>query len=187
MSKPRSITVPFSREIALSLNAGDPVLLSGTIYTARDAAHKRLVEALNKGEPSPVPLDGQLIYYVGPTPPKPGEPIGSAGPTTAVRMDSYMDLLFRHGLLATMGKGQRTPECVELHKKYQRVYFLTIGGAGALLGKCITAARVLAYEDLGTEAIRQLTVKDFPAFCCIDARGVDACTVGRAKYAQPIL
>jgi fumarate hydratase subunit beta len=182
----RRLTVPFPREIALSLNAGDPVLLSGTIYTARDAAHQRLCEALTKGQPSPVPLDGQLIYYVGPTPPKPGEPIGSAGPTTAVRMDSYMELLFQRGLLATMGKGQRSEACVELHKKYQRVYFLTIGGAGAVLGKKIKAARVLAYEDLGPEAIRELAVEDFPAVCCIDARGVDACVVGRAKYARPV-
>ena len=185
MPEPRRIVCPFTKETALSLNAGDPVLLSGTIYTARDAAHKRLCEALKRGEKSPIPLDGQLIYYVGPTPPKPGEAIGSAGPTTAIRMDSYMPLLFEHGLLASMGKGQRSAACVELHKKFQRVYFLAIGGAGAVLGKKIKAARVRAYEELGTEAIRELTLEDFPAICCIDAHGVDACAVGRAKYARP--
>ena len=184
MSEPRRITVPFDTDVALGLNAGDPVLLSGTIYTARDAAHKRLAASLKRGEPSPVPLEGQLIYYVGPTPPKPGEPIGSAGPTTAVRMDSYMDLLFQHGLLATMGKGQRSAACAELHGKYRRVYFLAIGGAGALLGKRVKSARILAYDDLGTEAIRELVVEDFPAICCIDARGQDACAQGRAKYAR---
>jgi len=184
MSEPRRITVPFGKDVALGLNAGDPVLLSGKIYTARDAAHKRLAASLEKGESSPVPLEGQLIYYVGPTPPKPGEPIGSAGPTTAVRMDSYMDLLFQHGLLATMGKGQRSAACAALHGKYQRVYFLAIGGAGALLGKRVKSAKILAYDDLGTEAIRELVVEDFPAICCIDARGQDACARGRAKYAR---
>jgi len=184
MSEPRRITVPFEQDVALSLSAGDAVLLSGTIYTARDAAHKRLAATLRKGEPSPVPLKGQLIYYVGPTPPKPGEPIGSAGPTTAVRMDSYMELLFQHGLLATMGKGQRSAACAELHGKFQRVYFLAIGGAGALLGRKVKSARVLAYDDLGTEAIRELVVEDFPAICCIDTQGRDACALGRAKYAR---
>lgn len=184
MSNPRRIACPFSKEVALSLKAGDSVLLSGTIYTARDAAHKRLCEALKKGEQSPIPLEGQLIYYVGPTPPKPGEPIGSAGPTTAIRMDSYMPILFEKGLMATMGKGQRSAACAELHKKFQRVYFLAIGGAGAVLGKKVKSARILAYEDLGTEAIRELIVEDFPAICCIDAQGVDACAVGRAKYAK---
>lgn len=184
MSEPRRITVPFAEDVALSLKAGDPVLLSGTIYTARDAAHKRLAEALRKGEPSPVPLKGQLIYYVGPTPPKPGEPIGSAGPTTAVRMDSYMELLFQHGLMASMGKGQRTAACAALHRTFRRVYFLAIGGAGALLGKKVKSAKVLAYDDLGTEAIRELVVEDFPAICCIDTQGQDACALGRAKYAK---
>lgn len=184
MSEPRRITVPFTKDVAIGLNAGDPVLLSGTIYAARDAAHKRLAETLRKGEAGPLPLEGQLIYYVGPTPPKPGEPIGSAGPTTAVRMDSYMELLFQHGLLASMGKGQRSAACAELHKKFQRVYFLTIGGAGAILGKKVKSARVIAYDDLGTEAIRELVVEDFPAICCIDARGQDACAIGRAKYAR---
>jgi len=184
MTEPRRLAVPFDQDVALSLKAGDPVLLSGTIYTARDAAHQRLTETLTQGRPSPVPLEGQLIYYVGPTPPKPGEPIGSAGPTTAVRMDSYLELLFRHGLMASMGKGQRSAACAELHGKFRRVYFLTIGGAGAILGKRIKSARVLAYEDLGTEAIRELAIEEFPAICCIDARGQDACALGRAKYAR---
>ena len=184
MAEPRRILCPFSKETALGLKAGDPVLLSGTIYTGRDAAHKRLCDALKKGEKSPVPLDGQLIYYVGPTPAKPGEVIGSAGPTTAIRMDSYMPLLFEHGLMSTMGKGQRSAACAELHKKFQRVYFLAIGGAGAVLGRRVKSAKILAYEDLGTEAIRELVIEDFPAICCIDAQGVDACAVGRAKYAK---
>jgi fumarate hydratase subunit beta len=173
------------QDVADSLKAGDAVLLSGTIYTARDAAHKRLLDALKKGEKSPVPLDGQLIYYVGPTPPKPGEPIGSAGPTTAIRMDSYMEPLFKHGLMATMGKGQRSVACAALHGQYKRVYFLAIGGAGAVLGKKVKAARILAYDDLGTEAIRELVIEDFPAVVCIDTHGTDACAVGRAKYARP--
>ena len=184
MPEPRRIQVPLSQEVALSLKAGDPVLLSGTIYTARDAAHIRMRETLNKGGELPFPIKGQMIYYVGPTPPKPGEVIGSAGPTTAIRMDSYMELLFTHGLMSTMGKGQRSVACAELHKKFQKVYFLAIGGAGALLGKKVKAARVLAYEDLGAEAIRELVIEDFPAICCIDAEGNDACAIGRKQYAQ---
>ena len=184
MPEPRRIQVPFTKEVALTLKAGDPVLLSGTIYTARDAAHIRMRDTLLKGGALPVPLDGQMIYYVGPTPPKPGEVIGSAGPTTAIRMDSHMELLFKHGLMSTMGKGQRSAACAELHKKFERVYFLAIGGAGALLGKKVKSAKVLAYEDLGAEAIRELTIEDFPAICCIDTQGVDACAAGRKLYAQ---
>jgi fumarate hydratase subunit beta len=185
MPTPRRLRVPLSVDEALSLTAGDMVLLSGTLYTARDAAHQRLQAALRNGEALPIPLEGQLIYYVGPTPAKPGEVVGSAGPTTASRMDRYMALLFRHGLLATMGKGQRSAACVELHREYKRVYFLTIGGAGALLGRKIKASRLLAYEDLGAEAIREMTIADFPAFCGIDARGNDACLLGQARYARP--
>jgi fumarate hydratase subunit beta len=185
MDEAQRIVVPFSEETARGLSAGQQVLLSGAIYAARDAAHKRLAEALERGEQSPVPLAGQLIYYVGPTPPKPGEPIGSAGPTTAARLDSYLELLFRHGLLATMGKGQRSAEAVALHAQYRRVYFLTYGGAGALLGKKIKSARVIAYEDLGPEAVRELVIQDFPAICAIDARGIDACAVERQRYAAP--
>jgi fumarate hydratase subunit beta len=184
MAAPLRLQTPLKPEVVSSLTAGQGVLLTGTVYTARDAAHQRLCAALRKGEPSPIPLAGQLIYYVGPTPARPGEPIGSAGPTTSVRMDSYLELLFQHGLTATMGKGQRSPECVELHRRYQRVYFLTIGGAGALLGKKVRSGRVLAYEDLETEAIRELVVEDFPAICAIDVQGRDACALGRARYAR---
>ena len=183
MNEVRRLAAPFDERTALSLRAGEQVLLSGTVYAARDAAHRRLAEALRSGAPAPFPLAGQIIYYVGPSPARAGEAVGSAGPTTASRMDEYLELLFEHGLSATIGKGQRSPEAVELHRRYRRVYFVTIGGAGALLGKKVRSARVLAYADLGPEAVRELAVEDFPALVAIDARGGDACAEGRAKYA----
>lgn len=178
----KKLSLPCSEEDLRSLQAGEPVLLSGTFYTARDAAHKRLKEALDRGEEAPFPIAGQAVYHVGPTPAKPGEPIGSAGPTTAVRMDSYLEMMFEKGMAASIGKGARSTAAAKLHRKYGRVYFTAIGGAGAVLGKRITASEVVAYEDLGTEAVRKLTVEDFPVVVGIDAEGRDAFVLGQAKY-----
>jgi fumarate hydratase subunit beta len=168
-----------------ALNAGQSLRLYGVLYTARDAAHKKLKEAFEQGQPAPFPLAAQTIYYVGPTPPKPGEPIGSAGPTTATRLDSYLELMFSKGMAASIGKGARSPAAVEAHRRWGRVYLLAIGGAGAYLGKKIKAAEVVAYPDLGPEAIYRLTVEDFPAIVAIDAQGRDALALGQARYASP--
>ena len=169
----RRIEVPFSKEIAKELKAGDMVYLTGTIYTARDAAHKRMSEALEKGEGLPFDLEGNVIYYMGPSPAREGRPIGSAGPTTASRMDKYTPKLLDLGLFGMIGKGKRSPEVHEAMIRNGAVYFAAIGGAGALLSKAITASEVVAYDDLGTEAIRKLTVKDFPAIVVIDSTGKD--------------
>lgn len=162
---------PLSEADARMLRSGDQVYLSGVIYTARDAAHKRLVEMLQKGEPSPFPLEGAVIYYVGPTPAPEGRPIGSAGPTTSYRMDSYAPYLHSLGVRASIGKGQRKPPVIEALKQYGGVYFGATGGAGALLSRSITAARVVAFDDLGAEAIRELVVKDFPVLVINDSQG----------------
>lgn len=176
------LTTPLTEEQIAGLRAGDNVLISGTIYVARDAAHKRLVEALDKGEPLPFDLVGQIIYYMGPTPAKPGRPIGSAGPTTSYRMDAYAPRLMAAGLKGMIGKGERSPAVREAIQRYRCVYFGAIGGAGALLSKCITDAQVIAYEDLGPEALRKLTVVDFPAIVINDIYGGDAYEAGRALY-----
>ena len=169
----RRITVPFTKEIAKELQAGDMVYLTGTIYTARDAAHKRMSEALERGEGLPFDIEGNVIYYMGPSPAREGRPIGSAGPTTASRMDKYTPKLLDLGLFGMIGKGKRSPEVHEAMIRNGAVYFAAIGGAGALLSKAITASEVVAYDDLGTEAIRKLTVKDFPAIVVIDSTGKD--------------
>ena len=165
--------VPFDREEVKKLKAGDKVFLTGTIYSARDAAHKRMDESLDKDGSLPFDIKGNTIYYMGPSPARPGRPIGSAGPTTAGRMDKYTPRLLDLGLIGMIGKGRRTPEVHETIKRNGAVYFAAIGGAGALLSKCIKDSEVLAYEDLGTEAIRKLTIEDFPVIVAIDPEGGD--------------
>lgn len=166
-----ALQTPLHDEDVLKLRAGDAVFLSGVIYTARDAAHKRIVEALDRGEEPPFPLKGAVIYYVGPTPAPPGRPIGSAGPTTSYRMDSFAPRLYGLGVKATMGKGKRSPEVKQALQESTGVYLGATGGAGALLSQCIVRAEVIAHEDLGPEAIRALEVKDFPALVVNDAYG----------------
>ncbi len=167
------LQTPLSTEDLEKLRAGDRVLLSGKIYTARDTAHKRFVERLDAGQDLPIQLQGQVIYYCGPTPARPGKPIGSAGPTTSYRMDSYAPRLLELGLKGMIGKGKRSPGVIEAIKKFGAVYFGATGGAGALLSKRIKSARVVAYEDLGPEAIRELEVEDFPVVVINDVRGND--------------
>ncbi len=165
------INAPISDEDAKQLRAGDYVYISGTIYTARDAAHKRMDEALKKGEPLPISLEHNIIYYMGPSPAREGRPIGSAGPTTASRMDKYAPKLLDLGLKGMIGKGKRSEEVKDAIIRNQAVYFAAVGGAGALLSKAIIESEVVAYDDLGTEAIRKLTVKDFPAIVVMDCKG----------------
>lgn len=165
------INVPLSKEDAASLRSGDYVYLTGTIYTARDAAHKRMYEALQKGETLPMEMESNVIYYMGPSPAREGRPIGSAGPTTASRMDKYAPSLLDLGLRGMIGKGKRSAEVKEAVVRNQAVYFAAVGGAGALLSKSIVSSEVIAYDDLGTEAIRKLEVKDFPVIVVIDSEG----------------
>lgn len=165
------ITTPLTQEKLRELKAGDAVLISGTVYTARDAAHKRMIETLEAGEELPFDIKNAVIYYAGPTPAKPGKVIGSCGPTTSGRMDAYAPKLIALGLTGMIGKGERTEEVVDAMKEYGSVYFGAIGGAGALIAKSVLSAEVVAYEDLGTEAVRRLEVRDFPAVVVIDAQG----------------
>ena len=181
-----SVTVPMSRETARSLRAGDSVLLSGVIYTARDAAHKRLCELANQGKPLPLEVTDGVIYFVGPTPAKPGEVIGSAGPTTAYRMDAYSPNMIEMGLTGMIGKGKRSDAVVDAMKKHGAVYFGAIGGCGALLSRCIKKAEVIAYEDLGAEAIRRLEVEDFPVVVIIDSFGNNLYETGRQSYLESL-
>ena len=167
----RHITAPINKENARSLHAGDYVYITGTMYTARDAAHKRMYEILQKGGELPVDWKDQVIYYMGPSPAREGRPIGSAGPTTASRMDKYAPQLLDLGLGAMVGKGKRSQAVIDAIVRNGSVYFAAVGGAGALLSKCITSAEVVAYDDLGTEAIRKLTVENFPAIVVIDSEG----------------
>ena len=178
----RQISVPIKKEDALSLRAGDYVTLTGTIYTARDAAHKRMQEALDAGESLPIEMQGNVIYYMGPSPAREGRPIGSAGPTTSGRMDAYAPTMMSVGARGMIGKGARLPEVVEAMKKYSGVYFGAIGGAGALLAKCIKKAELIAYEDLGAEALRKLYVEDMPLVVIIDCEGNDLYKAGREAY-----
>ncbi len=167
----KHINTPITEEVALSLKAGDYVFLSGTIYVARDAAHKRMTEGLDKGEELPFDIKGATVYYMGPSPAREGQVIGSAGPTTATRMDRYTPRLLDLGLKAMIGKGKRSPEVIEAMKRNKCVYFAAVGGAGALISKCITSSEVIAYDDLGAEAVRRLEVKDFPMVVVIDSTG----------------
>ncbi len=178
----RYIKAPMCREDALSLVTGDYVYLSGTIYTARDAAHKRMYEALENGESLPIELHNNVVYYMGPSPAREGRPIGSAGPTTASRMDKYAPTLLDLGLIGMIGKGKRSKEVQEAIVRNGAVYFAAVGGAGALLSKSIISSEVIAYEDLGTEAIRKLEVKDFPVIVVIDAQGNNLYETSEATY-----
>lgn len=167
----RHITAPITKETAKTLHAGDYVYITGTIYTARDAAHKRMQETLQRGEALPLEMKENVIYYMGPSPAREGRPIGSAGPTTASRMDKYAPELLDLGLGAMIGKGKRSQAVKDAIVRNGSVYFAAVGGAGALLSKCILSSEVIAYEDLGTEAIRKLQVKDFPVIVVIDSQG----------------
>mgnify|MGYP004603853791 FL=1 len=180
----KHITVPFDKDTVKELKVGDYVYLTGTIYTARDAAHKRMYEALQKGEELPFDIEGNVIYYMGPSPAREGRPIGSAGPTTASRMDKYTPALLDLGMRGMIGKGRRTEAVRESMMKNQAVYFAAVGGAGALLSKSITQAEVIAYEDLGTEAIRRLEVKDFPVIVVMDFEGNNLYDMAIEQYKE---
>ncbi len=180
----RKITLPLTEELAKTLHAGDSVLVTGTIYTSRDAGHKRMCEALEKGEEIPFDPKDATIYYVGPTPAKPGAVIVSAGPTTSGRMDAYAPTMMSVGARGMIGKGARLPEVIDAMKKYSGVYFGAIGGAGALLAKCIKKAELIAYEDLGAEALRKLYVEDMPLVVIIDSEGNNLYESGRAAYLE---
>jgi fumarate hydratase subunit beta len=179
----KRITTPLTDEYINELKAGDQVLISGVIYTGRDAAHKRLISLIEKGEPLPFDIKGQIIYYVGPCPAPEGKVIGSAGPTTSGRMDAYAPKLIALGLKGMIGKGLRNDHVIEAIKQYGALYFGAIGGAGALISSCIKKEEVIAFEDLGTEAIRRLEVENFPCVVIIDATGKDRYREGREKYA----
>ena len=178
------INAPLTEETVKDLHAGDVVRISGYIYTARDAAHKRLYEALERGEKLPLDLTNNVIYYVGPTPAKPGEVVGSAGPTTSGRMDKYTPTMIEQGMRGMIGKGLRSQEVIDACVEHGAVYFVAVGGAAAVIAQSIKSETMIAYEDLGPEAIRRYEVKDFPAIVCIDAEGNDFYKVGIAKYSK---
>ena len=178
------LTTPCTKEQLQKLRAGDTVILSGIVYTARDAAHKRMMEALDAGEALPFDLAGSAIYYVGPTPERPGQDIGSAGPTTSSRMDPFAPRLLDLGLVAMIGKGERSPEVVEAVRRNRALYLCAIGGAGALAARHITACEVIAYPELGCESVKRLVFEDFPLVCAIDSEGNDLFREGRKKYVK---
>lgn len=178
----KNITAPLSKEVIKALRAGDSVMLSGVIYTARDAAHKRMCEDYEKGIDFPFDLKGQLVYYAGPCPAKPGEVIGSCGPTTAGRMDAYTPLLLDSGLSAMLGKGARNKDVVEAMKRNCAVYLGAIGGAGALIAGSVKKAEIIAYPELGTEAVRRLEVENLPCVVLIDCEGNDLYDIGQKEY-----
>jgi len=178
------IATPLEPQVIEKLKAGDQVSITGVLYTARDAAHKRLIETLDKGEELPLDLRGQTLYYMGPSPAKPGQVIGAAGPTTSGRMDSYSPRLIAAGLKGMIGKGSRSQEVKEAIKKHKAVYFAAIGGAGALIAGAIKKAEVVAYEDLGAEAIMRLEVENFPAIVVNDAHGGDLYQEGKSRYSK---
>lgn len=178
----RSITTPLTEEIVRSLHAGEQVLLSGEVYTARDAAHLRMLECLKKGEPLPIQLEGNVIYYAGPTPTPAGRPIGSIGPTTSTRMDASTPTLLSLGLKGMIGKGGRSASVVEAMQQYPSVYFAAVGGAAALMADCVTSCEVIAWDDLGPESVKRLTLKDLPLVVAVDCYGQDAFTLGQADY-----
>jgi fumarate hydratase subunit beta len=183
----RRINLPLTRKKAAELEAGDMVLLSGVIYSARDAAHKRLMDFLDRGKLLPFPIENACLYYMGPSPAAPGQIIGSAGPTTSSRMDPYTPRLLNLGLRGMIGKGKRSAEVIGAMKKAGAVYFAAIGGAGALLAQRIRTSEVIAFEDLGAEAIRRLVVEDFPATTIIDSRGNNLYEIGPAAYLRNML
>ena len=178
------LEAPFTDDKIKLLKAGDMVYISGTVYTGRDAAHKRLFEMIERGEKMPFDFEGQAIYYAGPCPAKPGKPIGSVGPTTGGRMDAYSPLLIQQGLKVMIGKGSRSPEVIEALKEHTGVYFAAIGGAAALMARCVVSAEVIAFDELGTEAIRKLQVDQLPVIVAIDSEGNDSYELGRSKYSQ---
>ncbi len=180
------IETPVTEELLSGLKIGDRVLISGTIYTGRDAAHKRMVEALDKGEELPFDVNGQVIYYAGPAPTPPGKPIGSVGPTTSYRMDPYAPRMMEAGLKGMIGKGPRAVEVIEAMVKYKAVYFAAIGGSAALLARKVKSAEIIAYEELGPEAVRRLVVEDFPVIVVNDLEGNDLYVEGVAKYAKEL-
>lgn len=179
-----NITTPLTKDKIIKLKAGDNITISGVIYTGRDAAHKRMCEALNDGKELPFDIDGQIIYYVGPCPCRDDEVIGSCGPTTSGRMDAYAPELIKRGLCGMIGKGVRKPAVIDAMVKYGCVYFGAIGGAGALLANHVKKSEVIAYDDLGTEAVRRLEVENFPVTVIIDADGNNLYEIGRKKYAK---
>lgn len=182
----KRITTPLTAEKVKDLKAGDTVLISGVIYTSRDAAHKRLVDLLDAGKELPIDIKDAIIYYVGPTPAKPGQAFGSGGPTTSYRMDPYAPRLLDEGLKGMIGKGLRSKEVIESMKKNTAVYFGAIGGAAALIGKSVQEAEIVTYEDLGAEALRRLVVKDFPAVVVIDSEGNNLYEEGQKAYLDSI-
>jgi len=182
MAETKNITTPLSDEVIKDLKIGEKVSITGVIYTARDAAHKRLVELVEQGKDLPFDLPGQIIYYVGPAPAKPGFAVGSAGPTTSYRMDAYAPTLIANGLKGMIGKGPRDKKVKDAMKEHCAVYFAAVGGAGALISKSIVKAEVIAYPELGAEAVRRMEVKDFPAIVAIDATGDDLYLKGKEAY-----
>lgn len=182
----KKIATPLTEDITKTLKAGDSILLSGIIYTARDAAHGRLINLLDEEKDLPLNINSEIIYYVGPTPEKPGEVIGSAGPTTSYRMDSYAPRLLDLGLKGMIGKGARSEEVITAIKRNNAIYFGAIGGAGALISKCIKSSEVIAYDDLGAEAIRKLEVKDMPLVVIIDTEGNNLYEIGKKAYLESI-
>ena len=182
----KKIQTPFTREDTRTLKAGDACLITGVIYTARDAAHKRLCELVDQNKPLPMDMENAIIYFVGPTPAKPGQVIGSAGPTTAYRMDAYSPKLIAIGQTGMIGKGKRSAEVIAAMKEYGAVYFGATGGCGALLSKCIKKSEVVAYDDLGAEAIRRLEIEDFPVTVIIDSEGNNLYETGRAEYLRSV-
>jgi len=182
----KRITTPLTKDKVKDLKAGDSILLSGVIYTARDAAHKRLVELIDNGQELPIDVRDAVIYYVGPTPEKPGMIIGSAGPTTSYRMDAYAPKLLEKGLKGMVGKGLRSQEVIDSMVKNGAVYFAAIGGAGALISKSVKSAEIVTYEDLGSEAIRRLVVEDFPIVVVIDSEGNNLYEQGQSAYLESV-
>ncbi len=178
----RKLNAPLTEEDVLSLHGGEHVLLSGTVYTARDAAHLRMLDCLAQGNPLPFDLAGQVIYYAGPTPTPPGKPVGSIGPTTSARMDAATPVLLAHGLRGMIGKGQRSQAVMDAMQEHPAVYFAAVGGAAALMASCVTDCQVIAWDDLGPESVKRLTLRDLPLVVAADAHGQDAFTLGQAEY-----
>ncbi len=185
MSEPIRIETPLSDEDVERLKIGDRVLITGVLYTGRDAAHKRLVDLIDRGDEIPFDIKGQIIYYVGPTPARPGKPIGSAGPTSSYRMDPYSPQLMEKGLKGMIGKGMRSQEVVDAMKRFKAVYLAAVGGAAALIARRIKKSELIAYEDLGPEAIRRLEVEDFPAIVVNDIWGNDLYVEGVKRFERP--
>ncbi|MDD4188521.1 MAG: Fe-S-containing hydro-lyase [Eubacteriales bacterium] len=182
----KKIETPIDQDTVKRLSTGDSVLLSGIVFIARDAAHKKIAEMLDRGEPLPIDIRGQVIYYAGPCPAKPGQVIGSCGPTTSGRMDAYAPRLIKLGLAGMIGKGTRNTEVIASMKDHGAVYFCAVGGTGALLAKCIVSQEVIAFPELGTEALRKAEIKDFPVIVAIDGRGNDIYETGRLRYKKTV-